>query len=168
MKYRLLAPHVMPNQQLLEAGTEVGDGATHSWRYANGDPIPPSTQMEGLDDEARKEVKKLHHSLYGDDPLWDSADGADERKALNEQAEDQAKLERESEPVSPQQDAERKNTGRPHPRVAMPGAARQPSHTAMVTPTVGGDTAPARGPATPKPPKNPRPENPNEDQYPKG
>jgi hypothetical protein len=56
MKYRLNSPHYHYDM-ILEAGTEVGDGTPFPWRYANGDPEPPSMEMEPLDQEAVKMYK---------------------------------------------------------------------------------------------------------------
>jgi hypothetical protein len=182
MKYRLLAEHVLADGQLLEEGTEVGDDTPYPWRSPRGEPLPPSTQMEGLDDEGRKAVDELHQKLYGAEPYW-TEQNEDVRKAREKEAEDQRKLDEDSEPVSAQQRAEREFAGREGdrdpatanvvlPRGATrgipPGPGREPSSTATAAPTTGGSTRPSPGVATPAPPSGAaRPANPNQEQYPK-
>lgn len=173
MKFRLLAEHVAPNGAVLSEGTEVGDDTPWPWRNPRGEPIEPSTQMEGLDDEGKEAVKTVHQRLYGRDPYWHDNVSEGVRKVREEEAETQAKLDEESEPVSEQQAREWKmEEERDKPlrdRAVMPGPAAQPSPTVRAAPTRGGQTRPAPGPATPSvQAENVRPEKPNEEQYPKG
>lgn len=186
MKFRLLADHVTAEQQVIPGGTVVGDDTSYPWRDREDKPLPVTTQMEALDDEGREMVNALHRQLYGKDrPSWEEPEAA--REAHEKQAEEQKKLDEDSEPVSEQQRLERnyerdRKEGKrgeadmaptipPRaPVTATPGAARQPSHTATASPTRGGSTTPSAGPATPQPPKadEVRPKKPNEEQYPKG
>ena len=185
MKYRLLGPHVLSDGQMLDAGTEVGDDTDQPWKDVDGKEMEPTTQMEGLDDASREKVREVHQRLYGRGPAWERGQSDAAREAHEKQAEEQNKLDEGSEPVSPQQKAEREwekefkegkrgETGMassiPPRAPTMPGAARQPSHTSAASPTRGGQTVPAPGPATPKAPKDDevRPSKPNEEQYPKG
>ena len=109
--------------------------------------MEPTTQMEGLDDQSRDKVREVHQKLYGQGPSWERGQSKEARKAHEKQAEEQKKLDENSEPVSAQQKAERKweeenregkrgeaamaPTIPPRaPVTAPPGAARQPSHTA--------------------------------------
>lgn len=70
MRYRLTGPHHI-DEQVLPAGTIVGDGTPYPFRARvddprigrkAGDPTPPSNDMVPLDDEA----KKLFEELYGE------------------------------------------------------------------------------------------------------
>jgi hypothetical protein len=188
MKYKLLAPQVLADGQLLEEGTEVGDDTAYPWKDADGKDMEPSTTMEGLDDASRAKVREVHQRNYGLNPPWERGQSEEARKAHEQQAEEQKKLDENSKPVSEQQRLERdwekeRSEGkrgeadmaptlppRGAPVVAPPGPARQPSSTATASPTRGGVTHPSPGPATAKPPdKNDvRPTKPNEEQYPKG
>ena len=186
MKYRLLGPHVLSDGQMLDAGTEVGDGTDQPWKDIDGKEMEPTTQMEGLDDASREKVRQVHQSLYGQGPQWERGQSDAAREAHEKQAEEQKKLDEGSEPVSEQQrlerdyERDRKEGKRGDASMALsipprapvtspPGAARQPSHTSAASPTRGGQTVPAPGPATPKVDKEEvRPKNPNEEQYPKG
>ncbi len=185
MKYKLLGPHVLSGGERLEEGTEVGDDTGYPWKYPDGKDMDPTPQMEGLDDQSREKVREVHRKLYGVGPHWENQN-EEVVKAREKEAEEQKKLDEGSEPVSPQQKAERKweeedregkrgeasiaPTIPPRPVTTPPGAARQPSHTSVASPTRGGSTTPAPGPATSKPPKEEdiRPSKPNEEQYPKG
>ena len=185
MKYRLLGPHVLADGQMIDAGTEVGDDTDVPWKDIDEKEMEPTTQMEGLDDASREKVREVHQRLYGQGPSWERGQSEAARKGHEKQAEEQRKLDEGSEPVSPQQKAERewekefKEGKRGAATVAptippraptMPGAARQPSHTSAASTTRGGQTVPAPGPAAPKAPKEEdvRPSKPNEEQYPKG
>src|SRR6185503_3438772 len=167
MKYRLLGPHVLSDGQMLDAGTEVGDGTDQPWKDIDGKEMEPTTQMEGLDDASREKVRQVHQSLYGQGPQWERGQSDAAREAHEKQAEEQKKLDEGSEPVSEQQRLERdyerdRKEGKrgeaamaptipPRaPVTSPPGAARQPSHTSAASPTRSGQTAPAPGPATPK------------------
>lgn len=173
MKYRLLAPHVLPDGVILEEGTEVGDDTSWPWRYPyNNEPMPPSNMMEGLDDEGKKAIEELHNKLYGQGPYWENSQPEEVRKAREAQAKEQEKLDEDSEPVSEEQrrewEYEKALEKGDAPRGLPPGPARQPSSTARVAPTRGG-AQPNPGPATPKvEAEDVRPRKPNEDQYPKG
>lgn len=182
MRYRLLAPHVTSDGRMLEEGAIVGEGddVVDPWRNTRGELMPPTTQMEGLDDDSRKAVGELHQKLYGAPPSWENNLPEEQRKAREAEAEEQAKLDAGSKPVSRAQAVERKiaeqekefegNDLDLRDRPIPPGPARQPSSTATASPTRGGVTRPAAGPATPQPPsaEDARPKKPNEDQYPKG
>ena len=187
MKYRLLGPHVLPDGQMVDAGTEVGDDTDHPWKDTEGKEMEPTTQMEGLDDGSREKVREVHQRLYGKGPSWERGQSDEAREAHERQAEEQQKLDEGSKPVSEQQRLERdyerdRKEGKrgeadmapsipPRaPVTSPPGAARQPSHTSAASPTRGGQTVPAPGPAAPKAPKEEdvRPSKPNEEQYPKG
>lgn len=169
MKYRLLARHVLADQRLVEAGTVVGDDTAFPWRDAAGNELPPTTQMEGLDDASRQKVQDVHQQLYGVDPHWDRAQTPEEREAFEAAGEEQRKLDESSEPVSEQQEMERE-FGVEATGVPLPGPGRQPSSTATAAPTIGGEMVPSPGPAAPLPPepKDIRPKKPNEEQFPKG
>lgn len=185
MKYRLLGAHVLASGERLEEGTEVGDDTDFPWKDVDGKELEPTTQMEGLDDASREKVREVHQRLYGHGPSWERGQSEEARKAHEQQAEEQRKLDEGSEPVSEQQRLERnyernRDAGErgeasmaptipPRAPGVMPGAARQPSHTSTASPTRSGQGTPAPGPATPKAPdKNEvRPTKPNEEQYPK-
>lgn len=183
MKFRLLAAHVLPDQSIVPAGTKVGDEEGITWRDANGEPLPVSTQMDGLDDEGRQMVQELHQKLYGTGPYWDQATPKAVQEARDKEAEEQKKLDEGSEPVSMMQKAERKwmedaedeedplvkralepanvvpprgATFTPPPHVvrhAQPGPSAPQSSTLTASPTRGGTQRPSQGPATPKPPE---------------
>lgn len=53
MKYRLDVQHYVEDK-LLEAGVEVGDGCSVSWRDVKGHALEPSVGMTPIDDEAKK------------------------------------------------------------------------------------------------------------------
>jgi hypothetical protein len=63
MKYKLLAAHFSEEDKYLEEGTEVGDGTRHRWTR------PPTTQMEGLDEESQEEIDRLKLRVGEGDPL---------------------------------------------------------------------------------------------------
>lgn len=185
MKFRLLAPHVTPEGAVLDRDTDVGDDSPWPWKKPNGEYYEVSTQMMGLDEDGKAEVEKLHKKLYGAPPPWDNQENEAQLKARKDEEENQKKLDEGSEPVSEQQRLEREadKDAKNHPerRVARAAplegraAGAQPlvtptlSSTARNSPTRGGDTSPARGPATPRTPQDEavRPTKPNEEQYPK-
>ena len=183
MKFRLLAAHVLPDQSIVPPGTVVGDDEGITWRDAEGNPLPVSTQMEGLDSEGETKVNELHNKLYGTAPYWEKAAPKAAQEARDKEAEEQQKLDEGSEPVSIMQKAERKwmedaedeedplvkralepanvipprgasFTPPPHVvRHAEPGPSAPQSSTQTASPTRGGSTRPSPGPATPKPPE---------------
>lgn len=53
MRYKLTAQHYI-NDCLLEVGTEIGDGTAYAFRDADKKPLPPTPEMEPLDDEAKR------------------------------------------------------------------------------------------------------------------
>ena len=53
MKFKLLSQHYI-NDMLLEPDTIVGDGGVVPFRDAKGNALPPTGEMEPLDDEARE------------------------------------------------------------------------------------------------------------------
>lgn len=57
-KYRLLEDHYL-GDQYLAAGTIIGDGTPFPYVSADGKPVPPSRQMEPLNDEAKREIDNL-------------------------------------------------------------------------------------------------------------
>jgi hypothetical protein len=57
-RYRLTGDHFI-NDMLLPAGTEVGDGTPFSFVDPDGRPIPPSQQMQPLNEAAEAEAKKV-------------------------------------------------------------------------------------------------------------
>jgi hypothetical protein len=57
-RYRLLGDHYIADQ-LLPAGVVIGDGTSYPYVSADGEPVPPSQQMEPLNAAAEAEVKKL-------------------------------------------------------------------------------------------------------------
>ena len=57
-RYRLLSDHYA-GDQLLVSGSEVGDGTPWPWVDPEGRPIPPSQQMEPLNDAAKAELQKV-------------------------------------------------------------------------------------------------------------
>jgi len=73
MKWRLESPHHI-DEQVLEAGTLIGDDTAHPYRAPKDDPkikrkagdhLPPSTNMTPMDEEARAAWRKH----FGDEPL---------------------------------------------------------------------------------------------------
>lgn len=181
-QYRLLAEHVTPEGVVLEAGTVVGDDTSYPWRYAhNNEPMPPSNQMEGVDDEGREKIKELNRKLYGEDAPHTVGPSEEVQAARKQQEDENKKAEEGSEPVSPMQRYERKaaedqkaaeEAGMPKPAFVPPGpvGARGPSvHEAPQGRHRTGQTQASPGVATPKPPKDEevRPSKPNEEQYPK-
>lgn len=58
MKYRLTAPHYIEDR-VLPAGTVIGEGTEFPFLLPDGTPRPPSTEMEGLDDESIAAVKAV-------------------------------------------------------------------------------------------------------------
>jgi hypothetical protein len=63
MRYKLLTAHFSEEDKYLEEGTEVGEGTQHRWSR------PPTTQMEGLDDESQGEIDRLKARVGEGDPL---------------------------------------------------------------------------------------------------
>lgn len=72
MKWQLTAPHYL-NEQVLPAGTIIGDDTPYPYRSNHtdyrigrkkGDHLPPSTDMIPLDDEARQ----AHQREFGGEP----------------------------------------------------------------------------------------------------
>lgn len=180
-QYRLLGPHVTSEGILLEAGTVVGDDTPWPWRYPfNNEPMPPSNQMEGCDDEGKKNIEELQRKLYGEEMMERSKVPDNVREARDKQAKEQEKLDEDSKPVSAEQKWERKaleerekdeKEGMPKPRTPPIKPGEGPSvHTAPQAAHKVGQQVTPGGVATPKPPKDEdiRPSNPNEDQYPKG
>ena len=78
MKWRLDMPHHI-DEQVLEAGTIIGDETDHPFRALQddlkigrhkGDALPPSVAMSPMDDEARKAyTKKFGSEAPNKDPL---------------------------------------------------------------------------------------------------
>ena len=73
MRWRLEEPHHI-DEQVLEPGTLIGDDTAYPYRAtkadpkikrAVGDPLPPSTNMTPMDEEARDAWRKK----FGDEPL---------------------------------------------------------------------------------------------------
>ncbi len=62
-RYRLLAAHYTEEDKYLEEGTEVGEGTRHRWSR------PPTTQMEGLDEESQEAIDELKSRVGEGDPL---------------------------------------------------------------------------------------------------
>jgi hypothetical protein len=70
MRYQLTSPHYI-NEQVLPAGTIIGDGTPHPYQSNHtdnrigrkkGDNLPPSVEMIPLDDDARQ----LYEQTYPD------------------------------------------------------------------------------------------------------
>src|SRR5262245_31388276 len=109
MQYRLLTDHVTPEGAILAAGTVVGDDQPCTWRYtANNEPMPPTPQMEGVDDAGKKAIDELNRRLYGDEVITLAGPSEAVAAARKQEAEAQEALDKGSEPVSPQQRWERK------------------------------------------------------------
>src|SRR5262245_1168552 len=106
-QYRLLTDHVTSEGFVLEAGTVVGDDTPYPWKYANGQPMPPTPQMEGVDDAGKQAVDELNRKLYGDEAIDMSKPSEAVEAARKQEAEAQAALDAGSEPVSPQQNYDR-------------------------------------------------------------
>ena len=53
MRFKLTSQHYI-SDCLLEAGTEIGDGTPYAFRDADKKPLPPTAEMEPLDDEAKR------------------------------------------------------------------------------------------------------------------
>jgi len=164
-QYRLLAPHIYHNGVMLETGTVVGDDTPYPWTYeANGQPMPPSNQMEGVDDDGKAKVEELHKKLYGEEAVTLGKPSEAVQAARDKEAADQKALDEGSAPVSPQQQYDRKVAedqakaeaeGMPKPAFVPPGPAgpQGPSaHTAPQGPHRTGQQA-GRGVATPKAPE---------------
>jgi len=67
MKFKLLSPHYI-DDRLLPEGAEIGDGCAVQFRDAKGEPLSPTSEMEPIDDEAKRlfskyEEKKLMRSI---------------------------------------------------------------------------------------------------------
>lgn len=159
MRYRLLAPHVTSDGRMLEEGMIVGEGENSAdpWLNSRGEKMAPTTQMEGLDPESIKAVDELHQHLYGTPPSWKNNLPEAVAKAREQEAKEQEKIDENSKPVSRAQALERKLAAEEkddefdvRDRAVPPGPARQPSHTSTASPTRGGVTTPAAGPAAPK------------------
>lgn len=145
MRYMLHAEHVYKTGEVLPPGTIVGDGTNWPW------PDPPSTQMEGLDPEAKKATDEVWQRLYGTDAQF--------APATTDMRPDEGKIKAElaSKPVSDQQARER--------GVALPSDALKPIQALPRSP----GAMPAPGLATPKVDSDDaRPTKPNEEQSPKG
>jgi len=181
MQYRLLGPHVTADGVVLDTGTIVGDDTPWPWRYPyNNEPMPPSNQMEGVDDEGKKNIEVLQKKLYGEDMLERNKVPEPVQQAREKEAKEQEKLDENSKPVSAEQKWERKELeerekdekeGMPKPRTPPIKPGEGPSvHTAPQAAHRTGQQATPGGVATPKPPRDEeaRPEKPNEEQYPKG
>lgn len=181
-QYRLLSEHVTPEGIVLEEGTIVGDDTPWPWRYAhNNEPMPPSNQMEGIDDEGKEKIKELNRKLYGEEAPHTVGPSEAVQAARKKEEEDNKKAEEGAEPVSSMQRYERHmqeeykkadEEGMPRPAFVPPGPAgiRGPSvHEAPQGRHRTGQRQASPGVATPKPPKDEdaRPSKPNEEQYPK-
>jgi hypothetical protein len=57
-QYRLLVDHYIADR-LLPAGTLIGAGTAVPYTDADGNPVPPSRQMEPLNEAAAGEVSRL-------------------------------------------------------------------------------------------------------------
>jgi hypothetical protein len=106
-QYRLLAPHVTTDGQLLDMGLEVGDNTSIPWKNVDGSNQPPSTQMIGLDAEGTSAVEQLWKTLYGKPPPWDAPGVKESIKAKEDEYKKQVEEEKNSEPVSEQQAREK-------------------------------------------------------------
>jgi hypothetical protein len=157
--YRLRVQHVTSDGRMLEPGTLVGAGQEEPWDQ------PPTNQMEGVNDQARKAINEVHQRLYGVDAPWHDpkvgASIADDLRVQEEQRREAA----DAAPVSHQQAVEqdKKWEGRPHPFVQarIAGVAPPPPQTFSGVP--GGP-----GVATPNvDASNPRPIKPLEEELPK-
>jgi hypothetical protein len=63
-KYRLLAPFVTHESQLLETGVEIGMGTHYSHAYPDGSPRPPSPIMHPLDAEAENFLESQRRGIW--------------------------------------------------------------------------------------------------------
>lgn len=155
-KYRLLAPHVTSDGQLLEEGTEVGDETTYPWKNPDGSDMRPSTQMYGLDEAGEAAVLEVWQGLYGRAPSWADPPNEAVEAARKAESDAQQALDDGSTPVSPEQARERAMakledqlmTDAPTPReTVMAERMRrvERSSTATASPTRGGVVAPAPG-----------------------
>lgn len=84
MRFKLLVTHYI-DDQLLEAGTEIGDGTSVPFRYPDNSPRTPSPegQMEGLDDEGKAMVAAI--TARSTVPLSELALNVDPAGAANNQ-----------------------------------------------------------------------------------
>jgi hypothetical protein len=57
-RYRLTGDHYI-NDMLLPGGTEIGDGTPFAFVDPDGRPIPPSQQMQPLNEAAEAEMRKV-------------------------------------------------------------------------------------------------------------
>jgi hypothetical protein len=92
MRFKLLAQHYI-NDRLLEEGTIIGEGTEVPFLDAKGNPLPPSDQMEGLDEESQKLVDSVREKSWnidnigltmqpaGGDPTVQAVDPVDPSKA---------------------------------------------------------------------------------------
>lgn len=55
MRFKLTAQHYI-DDRLLEAGEIIGEGTSVPFLMPDGTPRPPSTEMEGLDEESQAAV----------------------------------------------------------------------------------------------------------------
>jgi hypothetical protein len=87
MQFRLRTPHVIDGT-LRNAGTIVGPLGSEAPVILTG---PPTPDMEGVDDEGRREVNRIFNLLHGNDAPWHSenAPGAPERPYVEDHIDNQ-------------------------------------------------------------------------------
>jgi hypothetical protein len=79
MRFKLTAQHYI-NDRLLEEGYVIGEGTDVPFLDKNGNYLPPSDYMEGLDDESRTAVDKvlaMANKLFSDLSMTMEPAGAD-------------------------------------------------------------------------------------------
>jgi hypothetical protein len=157
-RYRLLAPHVMPDGRPLPAGTFVGTDTSYPW------PGRPSNMMAGEDDAGKEQVNKLHQDLYGTNAPWHEGD-VHAAQVEDQRVNAQHEVEHGSEPVSHQQAWERGH------KEFRDQPITDPPHTTRLRPEpmITGDRSPNRGPAAAvqEPGPQTRPTHPTAEQMPR-
>jgi hypothetical protein len=76
MRFKLTAQHYIQDR-LLEPGTVIGEGTEVPFLDAQGNSLPPSDQMEGLDEESEKAVEMVRARAWHIDQLVMEPGGAD-------------------------------------------------------------------------------------------
>ena len=64
-QFKLLSQHYI-DDRLLEAGAIIGEGTEVPFLYPDGTPRPPSTEMEGIDEDSQAEIDAVKEkAIYG-------------------------------------------------------------------------------------------------------
>lgn len=157
MKWQLTEPHHL-DEQVLPAGTIIGDDTAHPYRAPKDDPkigrklgdaLPPSTNMIPMDDEARKAYDKHFKGQVpsGDPTASIPLTGApDAPRVAVVRPQPQVAGPNEQKPVNPAPKDDAPKTGMAH-QPNPPADAKPPAdHDSSKNPGDSKDTVTAKAP----------------------